>query len=59
MRRRPESRVGALLIALGFAWCLAALTFANSPAVFTVGVVAGGLWGGVFLQLLMSFPSAG
>ena len=57
MRRRPESRVGALLIALGFAWCLAALTFANSPAVFTVGVVAGGLWGGVFLQLLMSFPS--
>ncbi len=57
MRRRPESRVGALLIALGFAWCLAALTFADDPVVFTVGVVASGLWGGVFLQLLMSFPS--
>ncbi len=25
MRRRPESRVGALMIALGFAWCLAGL----------------------------------
>ena len=57
MRRRPDSRVGALLVALGFAWCLAALTFADDPAVFTFGVVAGGLWGGVFLQLIMSFPS--
>jgi signal transduction histidine kinase len=57
MRRRPESRVGALMIALGFAWCLAGLTFANAPAVFTVGVVAGGLWGGVFLHLVMGFPS--
>ena len=56
-RRRPESRTGALMVLLGFAWCGAALSFANSPLVFTFALVAGGLWGGVFLQLVMSFPS--
>ena len=33
--RRPESRTGALMVLLGFAWCVAALSFANSPLVFT------------------------
>jgi signal transduction histidine kinase len=56
-RRRPESRAGALMVLLGFAWFLSALSFADSPLVYTVGFVVGGLWGGVFLQLIMSFPS--
>jgi signal transduction histidine kinase len=56
-RRRPESRTGALMVLLGFAWCLAALAFANSRPLYSLSLVTGGLWGGVFLQLVISFPS--
>jgi signal transduction histidine kinase len=56
-RVRPESRTGALMVLLGFAWCLAALSFANPPLLFSFALVAGGLWGGIFLQLIMTFPS--
>jgi signal transduction histidine kinase len=56
-RRRPESRTGALMVLLGFAWFLAALNFADSPLVYSFAFVLGGLWGAVFLQLIMSFPS--
>jgi signal transduction histidine kinase len=56
-RRRPESRTGALMVLLGFAWFVSALHFADSALVYSISVVAGGLWGGVFLHLCMSFPS--
>ena len=56
-RRRPESRTGALMVLLGFAWFLSALNFANAPLAYSLALVVGGLWGGVFLQLTMSFPS--
>jgi signal transduction histidine kinase len=56
-RRRPESRTGALMVLLGFAWFLSALSFADSPLVYSFAFVFGGLWGGVFLQLILSFPS--
>ena len=56
-RRRPESRVGALMVLLGFSWCIPALTFADAPPVYTFALVAGGFWGGVFLQLVVTFPS--
>jgi signal transduction histidine kinase len=55
--KRPESRTGELMVWLGFAWVASALTFADDPALFTLGMVAGGLWGGVFLHLVMTFPS--
>ena len=55
--RRPGSRVGILMVALGFAWCVAAISLANSPLAFSLGLVLGGLWGGVFLHLLVSFPT--
>jgi signal transduction histidine kinase len=55
--RRPGSRVGILMVALGFAWCLAAISLANSAFAFSLGLVLGGLWGGVFLHLLVSFPT--
>ena len=55
--RRPGSRVGLLMVALGFAWCVAAISLANSALAFSFGLVAGGLWGGVFLHLLVSFPT--
>jgi signal transduction histidine kinase len=56
-RRRPESRTGALMVAMGFAWLLAALEVSNAPLVYTVGLVTGGLFGAVFLHLGMSFPT--
>lgn len=35
-RRRPESRIGALMVLLGFAWFISTLQAANSPLVYTV-----------------------
>jgi len=56
-RRRPETRVGALMVLLGFAWFLFILRAANAPLVYTFALVFGGLWGGVFLHIGLSFPS--
>jgi signal transduction histidine kinase len=56
-RRRPESRTGALMVAMGFAWLLSALDVSNSPLVYTVSLVTGGLFGAVFLHLALSFPT--
>jgi signal transduction histidine kinase len=56
-RRRPESRTGALMVLFGFAWFVSVLHFADSALLYSISVVAGGLWGGVFLQLCMAFPT--
>ena len=56
-RRRPESRTGALMVLLGFAWFLFTLEASNAAWLHTFAMVAGGLWGGVFLHLGLSFPS--
>jgi signal transduction histidine kinase len=56
-RHRPEGRIGGLMVLLGFAWFAFMLDAANSPLVYTVALVVGGLWGGVFLHLGLSFPS--
>jgi signal transduction histidine kinase len=56
-RARPENRTGLLMILLGFGWFLFTLDAANAPWLYTVGLVTGGLWGGVFLHLGLSFPS--
>jgi signal transduction histidine kinase len=56
-RRKPQSRIGALMVLLGFAWFLSTLDAANSAPVYTFSQVAGALWGGVFLHLGLSFPS--
>jgi signal transduction histidine kinase len=56
-RIRPQSRIGVLMVVLAFAWFVYTLEAANSPLVYTVALVVGGLWGGVFLHLGLSFPS--
>jgi len=56
-RHRPNSRIGALMVALGFAWLLFCLQAANDPWVYAVGVVTGGLWGSLFLHIGLSFPT--
>jgi signal transduction histidine kinase len=55
--RRPETRTGALMVVLGFAWFLFTLDSANSRLIYTFALVTAGLWGGVFLHLGLSFPS--
>ncbi len=55
--RRPESRIGALMVLLGFAWFVSALSLTNSPLLYSIAQITGGLWGGVFLHLEMTFPS--
>ena len=47
VRRRPERRIGVLMILLGFGWFLFTLDAANSPLVYTIALVTGGLWGAV------------
>jgi signal transduction histidine kinase len=56
-QKRPESRTGTLMVWLGFAWFGNAIATLNFPLPYTLGQVSGGLWGGVFLQLVMTFPS--
>ncbi len=56
-RRRPESRTGALMVVLGFAWFNSTLVNANSDLVHEVAEVTSGLWGGVFLHLGIAFPA--
>jgi signal transduction histidine kinase len=56
-RARPESRVGLLMVLLGFAWVLFTLDAANAAWIYTIGLVTGGLWGGVFLHLGLGFPT--
>src|SRR5918998_173336 len=55
--RRAESRFGLLMVLVGFAWFLGPLYGADSPLVFTLGIVASGLWGPIFGHVLLSFPT--
>jgi signal transduction histidine kinase len=56
-RIRPQSRTGALMILLGFCWFLYTLDAANSRLVYTLALIVGSVWGGVFLHLGLGFPS--
>jgi signal transduction histidine kinase len=55
--RFPESRIGVLMVLLGFAWFASTLEASDSPVVHTVSRITGALWGAVFLHLGVSFPS--
>jgi signal transduction histidine kinase len=55
--RRPDNRVGALMVATGFAWFLSVLGHTEPPLLFTLGVVFDSLFVGVAIHLLLAFPS--
>jgi signal transduction histidine kinase len=55
--RRPEHRMGPLMTLVGFIWFLGALTYANSPLVYNVGILVASLWIGALGQMLVSYPS--
>ena len=48
--------MGVLMVLLGFAWFLSTLRRELAARLHARAVV-GGLWGGVFLHLGMTFPS--
>jgi signal transduction histidine kinase len=55
--RRPGSRIGALMAAVGFAWFFGVLVVSDSPLVFTIGQPFDLLWVGVLIQLMLAFPT--
>jgi signal transduction histidine kinase len=56
-RKRPERRIGVLMILLGFGWFLDAADAANAPLVYTIATAIGAVWGAIFLHLGLSFPT--
>jgi signal transduction histidine kinase len=54
--RRPASRFGALMTAVGFTYMLAALTASDDSVVFTIGVMLASLYFVVFAHMLLAYP---
>ena len=54
--RRPASRFGALMTAVGFTFMLGALTASDDSVVFTVGVLLASLYFVVFAHMLLAYP---
>jgi signal transduction histidine kinase len=55
--RRPDNRVGALMLATGFAFYLAVAGFTDPALLFTIGQVASNLFVATAIHLLLAFPS--
>jgi signal transduction histidine kinase len=55
--RRPENRLGPLMVAAGFVMFLSTLAWSNSPVPFTIGQVLDLVPAVIFLHLYLSFPS--
>jgi signal transduction histidine kinase len=56
-RQRPESRIGELMVLLALFWFVFCLQASDSDLVYTAALVAGPLWGSVFLHIGVTFPS--
>ena len=55
--RRPENRIGLVMIAAGFAWFIGALTQSNIPIVFSLGTALGDVPWAFFAYLILSYPT--
>lgn len=53
---RPERRIGALMMAVGFAWFAAGLTRIEVSGVASLGSALSGLWTALAIYLLLVFP---
>jgi hypothetical protein len=56
-RQRPENRLGAVMVFIGFAWFVTFLADANESLLFTLGTVLEDLYLLGFVYLVLSFPS--
>ena len=55
--RRPDNRVGPLMVATGFAWFLGMFGLTEPALLFTVGVLFNNLFIAPAIQLLLAFPT--
>jgi signal transduction histidine kinase len=55
--RRPDNRVGALMVATGFAWYLLVAGNTHEPLAWTVGNLCSNLFVATAIHLLLAFPS--
>jgi signal transduction histidine kinase len=55
--RRPENRFGALMVALGFSYCLSALIVTTQPWTFIAGLLMIALPYAILYHILLAFPS--
>jgi signal transduction histidine kinase len=55
--RRPGNRTGALMAAVGFAWFATGVSASDDDLVYTVGIALDSLFPGIFVQLLLAFPT--
>jgi len=55
--QRPGNRTGTLLILVGFAWTLGALTTSDNDLVFTIGLLVGTIFTALLAHLLLAFPT--
>jgi signal transduction histidine kinase len=55
--RRPENRFGALLVAMGFAYCLSGLIVTTDPWPFIAGLLLIALPYAILFHILLAFPS--
>ena len=55
--RRPENRVGMLMVATGFAWMLSVFARTEPALLFTAGLLASNLFVACAIHLLLAFPS--
>jgi hypothetical protein len=55
--RRPENRIGMLMVAVGFGVLATSLYEANHPIPYTLGSLFGTLFIAVFLHLLLAYPN--
>jgi hypothetical protein len=56
-QRRPENRFGALLVAMGFAYCLSGLIVTTDPWPFIAGLLLIALPYAILFHILLAFPS--
>ena len=56
-RQRPENRLGAVMVCIGFAWFATFLDDAHSSVVFTVGKSLESVYLLGFVYLVLSFPT--
>jgi signal transduction histidine kinase len=57
LSKRPGSRVGLLLLGVGFTWFIGNLQGTGNPVLFSIGYWFYFLEGAVFAHLILSFPS--
>jgi signal transduction histidine kinase len=56
-QRRPENRFGALLVAMGFTYCLSGLIVTTDPWPFIAGLAVIALPYAILFHILLAFPS--